>query len=71
MHHPPTHRAGKLGVKLAAVAAGGRRHCQPPDLSLSMVQRIDEQELLGMHRVVEGQASKLQVHTNVQRTAGT
>lgn len=66
-----TYRAGQLGVELAAVAAGRRADGQPPDLALPVVQRVHQQELLGMHRVVQRQTGKLQVHADVQRPAGT
>ncbi len=53
-----THRAGQLGVKLSAVAAGRGVDGQAAQLSLAVVQRVDQQELLRVHAVVQRQPAR-------------
>jgi hypothetical protein len=52
------------------VAAGGGGDGQAAQLALPVVQHVDQQELLRVHRVVQRQPRKLEVHTHVQRAAG-
>ena len=53
------------------MSAGGRGHREFDQLPLAVLQGVDHQELLGMHRMVQGEPWELQVDSHVQPSAGS
>jgi hypothetical protein len=64
-------RAGQLRVQLSAVATWRCRHRQPQQRALAVPGCIRQQELLCVHRVIEGKVAELEVHPNVHIATGT
>jgi hypothetical protein len=65
MRRVGTHRFHQLCIELPAVAAWRGRHRQHVQPLLPVVQAVDDQELLRVHRVVERSAGELKVDANV------
>ena len=62
-------RAAKLLEKLAAVAAGDGGDGDVGDPPLAACYRVDDEELLGVDRLVQGHARKLKIHPQVDSPA--
>jgi len=62
----PAHRARQLRAELPAVPAGHRRDGHASQRRLARLGGVGDEELLGVHAVVQRQSGKLQVHAHVQ-----
>lgn len=60
------HRVRELREELAAVAAGRSVDGYPDQARLTRAGRVGDQELLGVHAVLQGQRGELQVYAHVQ-----